>query len=34
MQERLDLPDMDPDEIQDAIVSGVVERYRDASRRR
>ena len=28
MQERLDLPDMDPDEIQDAIVSGVVERYR------
>ena len=28
MQERLDLPDMDPDEIEDAIVSGVVERYR------
>jgi len=28
MRERLDLPDMDPDEIQDAIVSGVVERYR------
>jgi len=28
MQERLDLPDVDPDEIQDAIVSGVVERYR------
>ncbi len=28
MQERLDLPDMDPDEIQDAIVAGVVERYR------
>ncbi len=28
MQERLDLPDMDPDEIQHAVVSGVVERYR------
>ena len=28
MQERLDLPDVDPDEIQDAIVDGVVERYR------
>ena len=30
MQERLDLPGVDPDEIQDAIVSGVVERYRTA----
>ena len=28
MQERLDLPDVDPDEIQDAIVAGVVEHYR------
>ena len=28
MQERLDLDDMDPDEIQDAIVEGVVARYR------
>ncbi len=28
MQERLGLQDMDPDEIQDAIVSGVVARYR------